>query len=120
MHFVVIWRPSGAAGDPDAESRLNELYRARINGTAWSEPIVGVMVLRVPTPDEYRQMVLTLQELASKTETEIPHHLLITPPMEEGTLYQGWLPRSEWDQLNRRTGVPTVDESRPAEVEAAS
>jgi hypothetical protein len=95
MHLMVAWSDrQGGACPQDVQAEL----LAVLQGRAYAEAFPGAYVITLTYEGEAADILKGLQAVAEARKSV---WLLVSPPINGGR-YNGWLPKSKWDQLNRR------------------
>lgn len=97
MHFIVSWDIQSEDKEWDEiDSQLKECLK----GYSWVRPLSTFYIVRVPGQKEWERIKKNLQAVAESSTAKT--HFVVSPLMYGGR-YDGWLPKTAWPKIRKRT-----------------
>lgn len=105
MHLIVAWGYDDEA-TPEQRDAANSAFRECLKGFSWVRPLnQPIYLVELKAPSARKGLKDALVAVA-KNHTLA--NLLVSPVLPDGQ-YGGWLPRSMWPKIRKRTGQPEKD-----------
>jgi hypothetical protein len=99
MHFLIAWRVYGVQGT--AKGQLETGFRNVLLGESYVEPFPGTIVVHVERAEE--RTAITAKVVAFAKEHPQSVQFIVTPASNDGIGYTGWLPKTKWPEIDRRS-----------------
>lgn len=97
MHIVICW---DIKGSNPRRSEINTKLKGCLKGYSWVRPLSTFYVVKIASDAQRTAIKKSMTEVVSSIPDKV--HFVISPTMAGGR-YGGWLPRSMWDKLNKRS-----------------
>jgi hypothetical protein len=104
-HCIVAWSFKEDAQKKDVI--LIRLFEP-LSGRSWVQVLPGVMAVSVASPQDYKQLVAQIGQLA---KSHLGQLNIFISPMAEGGAYSGCLAGDPWEKLKAITGAPKSESS---------
>ena len=97
MHIVISWdiHAKGARWD-----EINDEMKECLSGYSWVKPLTTFYVVQVSGNEDRTRLKKALVDVCRNYPKMI--NLIVSPTMQGGS-YGGWLPKSLWPKLRKRT-----------------
>jgi len=96
MHMIVAWDIAVCPERDDIDDALRKCF-AR---WSWVRPLTTFYLIKLKEADDRQNIRASLVDVAKRHPKEVS--LLISPAIKGGG-YAGWLKRSAWDKIRKRT-----------------
>jgi len=100
MHVIVVWDYDKDL-DQNGRQNANFTMRACLEGFSWVRPFsIPFFIVEVNSVERRTRL---RKALINACQTLGNVNVLISPLLPDGQ-YGGWLPKSMWEKINKRTG----------------
>lgn len=97
MHFIVSWDIQSEDKEWD---EINAQLQECLEDYSWVRPLSTFYIVRVRSQEEWEWIKEDLQEVADSSTATIR---FILSPLMYGGQYDGWLPKTAWPKIRKRT-----------------
>ena len=97
MHCVVSW---DIKSEGEAWKLLNDQLLEQLKGYSWVRPLNTFYIVQISSQENWTALLNKFQTVAKPGLDKI--HLVMSPAMQGGR-YDGMLPNSTWEEINKRT-----------------
>ena len=97
MHFIVSW---DIQSKDEKWDEINAQLQECLEDYSWVRPLSTFYIVRVSGQEEWARIKEDLQAVAESSTAKT--HFVVSPLMYGGR-YDGWLPKTAWPKIRKRT-----------------
>jgi hypothetical protein len=99
MHFLLTFGTSGGTVEQLAALRtsIESVLKAHPNYKA----LGNTYIVKVNSPVEWQAILQAIGPIAQSAP--MPMNFIMTPLMQQGSPYNGWMPNPAWNEINKLT-----------------
>ncbi|WP_236685569.1 hypothetical protein [Geobacter pickeringii] len=97
MHIVISW---DIKADGANWKELNEKMKGCLSGYSWVKPLTTLYIVKIYSSEDRKQIRDDLVSVCRDNPKKV--NFIMSPAMEGGS-YSGWLPKSLWPKIEKRT-----------------
>jgi hypothetical protein len=98
MHCIISWDISKE--NPEWEE-LNDTMKKCFSGYSWVKPLSTFYIVKIDDTSERDTIKEAMVKVCRKNSKKI--NFIISPVLEGSGVYGGWLPKTLWPKIRKRT-----------------
>jgi len=97
MHFLITFGTFG--GTPDQIAVLNQKVESALSAYPNYKVLGNTFIVKVNSLEDWNKIVYSIGPICR--QSIIPMNFIMTPLMQSGVVYNGWLPGAAWQEINK-------------------
>jgi hypothetical protein len=99
MHFLITSGTNG--GTPDQVANVNRKIEDILKSYPHYKALGNTYIVRINSLVEWNAIHQLIASIAQNAPMAL--NFVMTPPIQAGVAYNGWMPQPSWDEINKLT-----------------